>query len=568
MYYTHLSYLCQGIAALLLVLLYFWRHRSRKLIVPALFLWDIREIQAKSGHRWQITRLPLPFYLELICILLLALAATSPFFLRKSEIPALCVILDDSLSMLAKESGSTVCDRQLPLIKKALAKSSQVTWITAGTVPRRITAEPAGSIPLSQWKCQAPKADLQGAIALARTFRDNQNILVVTDHKPDFELPADIHWSAKGKSLPNVGIVNAHRGDSKVLLELFNSATNQATISIKANGTPIKSILLSPKTTTKLDLPTDKETNMHITLDMPGDAIELDNAVLLLPNKRPPLSYRVQDGMPSAQATLLRNTLAFSKEYIGIGSRELLIGDENLPKGAYHRLIWHTFPHEQASRTTHAVTFVDRFDALTRGLSRNELQWYHSKELAMPGDGVAFHGETKLLSLQKNGDYFDIHLNLQLEGSNLPHLPFWPALFWNLSDFLRQQRPGPNKTNLRIDEPFDIHVPNRETARLDGTTLLPLNGIAQCHLSTAGLHEITLEKYRWQLSANPLSLHESDLSHAETLEIQPVHSAEKRLATIRNSLSPLLLCLALAILQLHWLIITKPQSASLIPARQ
>ncbi len=559
MYLTYFPYLSLGLAALILLALYFWQHRSSKLVVPALFLWDIRDIPPQAGIRWKLTQLPLAFYLELLAILLLALAAAGPFFLRKSDVPVLCVILDDSVSMQATVNGSSAKDKQLKTIQKALSHSRETSWIVAGSTPRKIPSLPGNRIPLSDWKCQAQEADIQGAIALARSISKNQNILVVTDHKPDFALPEDVHWSATGTPLDNVAIVNARRNDNRTLLEIFNGANQEAQVSLLADGIPAQEATIPPRTTTKFEIPAEKKTPLHVTLQSANDALEQDNSVVLLPFKRPPLSYRLQENLPAAYVSLIRSTLAFSKEYIGLGTRELVIGNETLPHGPYHRLLFHTQANTNASVSPAPITVNDRYEALTRGLSWNDLQWewHYYKELSLPGDGVAFQGETTLISVHKNGEFYDIHLNLNPLAGNLPSLPFWPSFFWNVSDFLRLQRPGPDKQNIRIDEQVTIHIPAKETASLDGTPIHSVNGIALCSIPSPGIHELAIGTDKWQIAVNSLSKRESDLSNAATMEQLPTQTAEKKLAATRNRLDPLVFILAIAILLVHWFVLNK-----------
>ena len=326
MYFTHLPYIFLALAAIVLVVLYFWQRRSSRLVVPALFLWEIEDMPPQAGHRWKPARLPLPFYLELLAILFLALAATCPFFLKKSEAPALCVILDDSASMLAKHDGTTVKERQLKTIQKALSRSGECFWVLAGSTPRQIPPLPGKRIPTDQWSCQSRDANIQEAIALARSIGKNLNILVATDHLPDFTLPDDVQWSAKGMPQPNVAIVNARRGDTKTLLEVYNANAQMTRGSIFSNGKPAQTLDLPPNETTKVELPSEIDGVVQFTVEAAEDALKLDNSVTLLPSRRPPLSFRIHDALPASATTLLRNTLAYSKQYIGVGTRELLIG--------------------------------------------------------------------------------------------------------------------------------------------------------------------------------------------------------------------------------------------------
>ncbi|MBR4221844.1 MAG: hypothetical protein IKR81_11845, partial [Victivallales bacterium] len=439
--------------------------------------------------------------------------------------------------------------------------------VLAGSTPRQIPSLPGKRIPMDQWSCQAREANIQEAIALARSIGKNHSILVVTDHAPNIVLPDDVHWAAQGKPLPNVAIVNARRGDTRTLLEVYNANAQTAHVSILSNGKPAQTLDLPPEATSKVELETERDGTVQVTLEAPGDALELDNSVKLLPSKRPPLSFRLHEELPASATALLRSTLAYSKEYISVGTRELLIGTENAPKGPYHRLLWHSPPEMKAVSSPLPITVNETHESLTRGLDWNNLQWRFFPELELPGEGIAFIGNTKLLSLQKNGDFYDLHLNLSYETGNLPKLPFWPSLFWNISDFLRLQRPGPDKINLRTEEQLSIKVPSKQEATLDGTPLHSVKGKVLCTLPSIGTHTIAIGEERWQVAANLLSQSESNLSTAQTVELRPKQPPELKLATTQNSLSPLFFFLVIATLAAHWWVIRSLGGSGEAPRR-
>src|SRR5262245_50728820 len=91
-----------GLLALpVLVGIYWLRNRFRPLPVSSLMLWaDQRESRA-GGPRLRRPQTPLLFFLELLAILLLVLAATGPSADTTMSARPLVVVLDDSFSMRA-----------------------------------------------------------------------------------------------------------------------------------------------------------------------------------------------------------------------------------------------------------------------------------------------------------------------------------------------------------------------------------------------------------------------------------------------------------------------------------
>ena len=101
-----------------LAAIYILRNRFRRKQVSSLVLWRF-QVQSKAGgakvHRLQ---LPLLFFLELLILLLLVVAATGPHWkLPQSQRP-LIVVLDDSFSMRALNDGVSAQTRAKNFLEK------------------------------------------------------------------------------------------------------------------------------------------------------------------------------------------------------------------------------------------------------------------------------------------------------------------------------------------------------------------------------------------------------------------------------------------------------------------
>src|ERR671933_168356 len=84
-----------------LAAIYWLRNRHRRLVVSSLMLWlDPREAR-EGGTRIRRPQTPLLFFLELLVLLLLVLAAAGPHVHTAEGTRPLVVVLDDSFSMLA-----------------------------------------------------------------------------------------------------------------------------------------------------------------------------------------------------------------------------------------------------------------------------------------------------------------------------------------------------------------------------------------------------------------------------------------------------------------------------------
>src|SRR5215469_16318268 len=225
-----------------LAAIYILRNRFRRKQVSSLVLWRFN-VQSKSGgakiHRIQ---LPLLFFLELLALLMLVVAATGPQWKLPQSARPLIVVLDDSFSMRAMNGDVSAQKRAKGFLEKLFRHQPppSTRLILAGTEPRSLgsTVKSWHEVDelLAQWTCWSPNSALDSAITLAAELGKQQaNILVLTDHKPAEEKISNqrLEWHAFGAPLDNIAVVNASRtvfGDQdRCLLEIANFSANDHT---------------------------------------------------------------------------------------------------------------------------------------------------------------------------------------------------------------------------------------------------------------------------------------------------------------------------------------------------
>ena len=558
MHFLSMTYFWLLVSVLLLALLYFWRRHSKCVKVPAIFLWDVKEEQPNAGKSLRITRLPLSFYLEALAILLLAAAAAMPFILRKSEFPPLAVVLDNSFSMLSVNHNSLsfkeLCIKDL---ERELSRfpGRKVHWVLAGSAPQKLDSEQSDV--LGQWTCNAITADIPSALQMARQMCPGGDILVLSDHKPTDKGIRDVRWISHGKPLANVGFVNARRSGASVLLEIYNASTSEAkvTLSETDNGSGIsthssRNIILQPneikKTEWKLDNP-DKIAKFVISTgsNTKSDAIAIDNTALLLPESRPPLAYRLAEGLSETQEALLRRTLMRNTEYVSVGEKELVICGANAQAGNFHRLLWHG---EGRAVSSAPITVRPDYQRLLHGLSFADLLWPAEASLDLPGTVLLYQGDVKLLSIEQRGAFMDIHLNLHESAGNLAKQALWPSFFWNLSDYLRSLRHAPDRVNVRCGDMVTVPNPMRSRIAADGVEVKSNYPQAYVIFDEPGLHTIN----EWQVAVNPFDKSESDLSLASSCDISPEVSSGTLAHSVRRQIAFAFMLAALIVLAVHW----------------
>jgi hypothetical protein len=116
-----------------LAAIYILRNRYRRRQVSSLLLWRFT-VQSKEGgakvHRLQ---LPLLFFLELLALLFLVIAAAAPSWKLPQSTRPLIVVLDDSFSLQAVSKGQSAQQRAQEFLEQLFRRSPPRN----GTAPAR-----------------------------------------------------------------------------------------------------------------------------------------------------------------------------------------------------------------------------------------------------------------------------------------------------------------------------------------------------------------------------------------------------------------------------------------------
>ena len=565
--FEHPAYLWAATAVLPLLGIYWLYRRSKATPVAAIFLWDRPETTPKSGSRWQFRKLPLSFFLEALSLLLFAVAAAGPFHMSPEAYPVLAVVLDNSFSMRAATPGGVSPREQgAETLRKLLARhpGRRVLLILAGREPR-LCSDSRETVDFERfWTADEPAFDLAGAVALARMRSAGCELLVLTDHIPDFPLAEDTGCFAAGTPLGNTALVNVRRGEGTVLAEALNSSSRPVRVQLELSpGGVAESVELAAGERYKFvcRIPDSaRRREIVVTLRTSGDdPLPFDNRVVLLPENRAPVRFAYAKGLPESAIRELDAVLAGNPDFIRADANpELVFGGPDLAAGKFHRFIWNTAGG--AGQTTAALEPISARPgrALTRGLALKDLRWKADPQLRLPGEPLLQRGETELLSFRRRMDHWsDLFLNLDPESSNLSRRPFWPAFFWNLAHFVRAERPGPVRSNFRSGELIDLRLadPAPREVRVfcpDGTerSAIPFRNRVMLADLPPGVSRIEAGGASWSVSVLPLSAEESQLENAGRFRREPVRVA-RMAENPRTPLGWIALLLAAAVLALH-----------------
>ncbi len=516
-----------SVGGLILLLLYLWQRKAGRRRISALFLWPAPEVSQRSGSRWLLRRLPLPFYLELLALLCLVAAGSGPFFWPRATYPPLVIVLDNSYSMQACRPGELSAQQKASRhLQKLLAKQSgrRIIWILAGNKPQ-LLADSREPVDFQNFWTATDSSDcLAEGLALGREHCPQGEFLLYSDHGPSFPLETNTGWFADAEPLPNLALVNARRQEKQLLLEVANYSPSSRDLQLEiqpqatraqltlAAGERRKIVYSLPATASKHPL--------KISISAGGDALDSDNSLTLLNEDRPALTYTIAADLPDNCQRELLTVLTDNPQFQNSNNPELYFGPPALALRAAHRFVWH-LPTQAAAVNSQALSGHPDHPLL-RGLPLADLRWLCSTEISIPGEILLWQSNIPLFSVVKRWDgYYDFHLHLQPTGSNISRQPFWPILFWNLAEFLQQSRPGPSRSNWRDHELTSINLPpgkvkpllavRNDKLSIPGTSSLATGYFA--HLPP-GLYQVTYGEHSWPISVSALSERESDLGSA------------------------------------------------------
>lgn len=521
-----------------LVVIYCLRQRFRRVPVSSLMLWlGSKEVRA-GGRRLEHLQTPLLFFLELLAILFLVLAAAGPLVRKGSGYPPLIVILDDSFSMRAggDDSARSRAARALEEELRAHPPAS-VRLILAGERPIVLgegiheVVEALDLLP--RWRCQAPGSSLDESLTLAAELGgDDTRLLVLTDHvPPDGAVPAKgrLQWRAFGKPLPNYAFLNASRSPAErgehCRLEVANLSPDAHTSTLVVRTLdPDRelhraSFTLAPGESRRiaLDLPPDTPA-LRARLD--PDGLDFDNEESLLPSRRRPVRVEVRVGDDGLRMPIDKALRAVPDTILTAKQPDLVITDR---KGGPARGedTWRMDILSEKEAVAYDGPFVvDRTHPLTEGLSLKGIVWGAGKSLQLPGTPIILAGNVPLLSDTRLSTRHELRMRLRPDLSTLqsdPLSPAWPVLFFNLIAWRSSLLPGLDRANVRLGEDVALYLPSEqesvEQTDPDGTVHpLPVEGRRlSIHAAQPGVFQLRAGEERYAFAANPLARDESDL---------------------------------------------------------
>lgn len=208
-FFTHPAALwaLAGIPAV--VAIHFLQRRSRRQTITTLFLLQQMRRQSETGNRFERLRLSIPFWLQLLMVLLFAWLLAGPRWLRKDAVQRIAIVLDNSASMQAfRQAAEAGVARTLSTLTGPMEHAELTLWSSDSEAATLYHGSSAAELraALRQWAPDLGLHDLTPALRAARALAGaTGTVVLITDHVPAQALPFNAQALSVGQETANVG---------------------------------------------------------------------------------------------------------------------------------------------------------------------------------------------------------------------------------------------------------------------------------------------------------------------------------------------------------------------------
>jgi len=538
--------LAAAVAVPALAGIYWLRNRFKRHPVSSLMLWMDHKSPREGGARMQRLQTPLLFFLEMLAIALLVLAATGPRMLADQASSPLVVVLDDSYSMRATAGGrgDSALERGREAVLDAIeaeGSGAQVRLIRAGDKPQVVGStirKPAqAAAALEDWTAQSPRAAIRESVTLASELGGPRTrILVVTDHPPTRDLgQGATQWWSFGSGGSNLALVTAVRAAGPVghrcLIEVANLGASPRTTSLTVTADRVEkpvrntTITVEPNQPHRSVFTVPAETPaLYVTIG--DDALDLDNRATLMPPDDQPIRVQLAIRDASLRRSVREALRATDRVKLASATGQLLVTDSAQAVLAGPR----TWPvYLRSAPRDRAKAYVGPFvlnqgHPLCEGLSMGGVIWAagprDGNDAAATGEPVIMAGNTPLVTdVSRSGGRHDIRIHLNADMSTLTRSVNWPVLWWNLVRWRADEAPGLQRANIRLGTQTSLIVDAAEQVEVtDPTGRTRMVAVTDRRVmlqgDRVGVWTIQAGENTHRLAVNALHHDESDLSEA------------------------------------------------------
>lgn len=448
------------------VAIHFLQRRNRRVPATTLFLLEQMRRESRTGNRFERLRTSIPFWLQLLMVLLLTWLLVQPRWLKPDAVQRIAIVMDASASMQAfRKPALQAADDVLGRLEGGPLARGELTLLSSDAeAPSLYHGTQAGDLrqALAAWDPLLGVHDFTPSLRIARGLVGAQGVVVlVTDHP----LAAPPLFGAQvisvGQETDNVGWagVTVEEKDGQwvwhALVRNYSRTPQERQWHAVAGGvsSPPKPLKIAPGETQTLAGPFPAAEVKDLTLRLTGDALTLDDELPLVRPLPKVLSLCPLDARP-AQMTELFGRYAHVRMVNVPGESDLVAAtmtpDFALPEQR-HGCFFQTRADPGAPFCKGSI--VAEPHPLVEGLNWQGLLVRESKfQPRQTQDRVLlWQGERPLIMLrQMPAGGRQLICQFDLDTSNARKLPAFAVLLHRFLEDLRTDKIAPEAANFDV----------------------------------------------------------------------------------------------------------------------
>ena len=276
------------------VAIHFLQRRNRRVPATTLFLLDQMKRESRTGNRFERLRTSIPFWLQLLMVLLLTWLLVQPRWLKNDAVQRIAIVMDASASMQAfREPALRAADEALGLLAGPLARAELTLLSSDAEAPSLYHGTQPGDLrqALVGWEPLLGVHDFSPALRVARGLVGPKGVVVlVTDHPLAASPPFGAHVVSVGQETDNVGWagVTVEEKDGQwiwhALVKNYGREVQERQWHAVADGAASqpKTLQIAPGEIQTLSGPFPPESVKQLVLRLQTDALSIDDDLPLV----------------------------------------------------------------------------------------------------------------------------------------------------------------------------------------------------------------------------------------------------------------------------------------------
>jgi hypothetical protein len=273
------------------VAIHFLQRRNRRVPATTLFLLEQMKRESRTGNRFERLRTSIPFWLQLLMVLLLTWLLVQPRWLKNDAVQRIAIVMDASASMQAfREPALKAADDVLSLLEGPLARAELTLLSSDAEAPSLYHGTQPGELrqALAGWEPLLGVHDFSPALRVARGLVGPKGVVVlVTDHPLTASPPFGAHLVSVGQETDNVGWAGVTVEEKEgqwiwhALVKNYGSSVQERQWHALADGTASqpKSLKIAPGEIQTLSGPFPPDAVKKLVLRLQNDALPIDENV-------------------------------------------------------------------------------------------------------------------------------------------------------------------------------------------------------------------------------------------------------------------------------------------------